>query len=116
MGTGTASDGELGNDSPKNTAEGNGSQPREVTLNDVAEALETGLEQSSDSLATAESSAKVADAAPRRIARKSGVLDEELRACVNPVKQARDAVNKQLFESEKFIKQVNQIEPQKNIW
>lgn len=95
---------------------GEGGQPREVTLNDVAEALETGLDQSLENLATTENNVKSADAGPRKIVRRSGVEDEEIRTCINPVNQARDGVRKQLFEAEKFIKQVNQIEPQKNIW
>jgi hypothetical protein len=95
---------------------GSGSEPREVTLNDVAEALETGLDQSLENLATVENNIKSADGEPRKIVRRSGVEDEEIRTCINPVNQARDGVKKQLFEAEKFIKQVDQIEPQKNIW
>ncbi|MFM2312190.1 MAG: hypothetical protein RLZZ04_1466 [Cyanobacteriota bacterium] len=104
-------------DNPSDLGSGvDGAQPREVTLNDVAEALETGLDKSLESLATAENNVKSADAGPRKIVRRSGVEEEEIRTCINPVDQARDGVRKQLFEAEKFIKQVNQIEPQKNIW
>ena len=94
----------------------NDSQPREVTLNEVADALNAALEQSLDNLAAAENNAQLADAAPRKIARRSAVSDQEIRACVNPVFEARDIVERQLAESEKFIEQINQIETQKNIW
>ncbi|MEM6611384.1 MAG: hypothetical protein AAF652_03850 [Cyanobacteria bacterium P01_C01_bin.72] len=94
----------------------NDSQPREVTLNEVADALNAALEKSLDNLAAAENNAQLADAAPRKIARRSAVSDQEIRACVNPVFEAQDLVERQLAESEKFIEQVNQIEPQKNIW
>lgn len=90
-------------------------QPRQVTFNEVAEALDASLERSLDNLAAAESDAKVASAEPRRIARRSAA-DDGIRACVNPVYEAREVVEKQLIESEKFIQQVNEIEPQKNIW
>ncbi|MEL6579854.1 MAG: hypothetical protein AAFQ14_08880 [Cyanobacteria bacterium J06621_12] len=95
---------------------GNSSQPREVSLNEVADALDAALEQSLDNLAAAENNAQLADAGPRRIARRSAVSNQDVRACVNPVFEARDLVERQLAESEKFIEQVNQIEPQKNIW
>lgn len=91
-------------------------QPRSVTINQVAEVLNTSLEQSLDNLAAAEQNAQLADAGPRRIARRSAVSDQDMRACVNPVYEARDVFERRLVESEKFIEQVNQIEPQKNIW
>ena len=94
----------------------NGSQPREVTLNEVAEALNNGLEQSLDNLAAAENKARLADSGPRRIARRSARSAGETRACINPVYEAREIVERQLLETEKFIEQVNEIEPQKNIW
>ena len=90
-------------------------QPRSVTLNQVAEVLDASLEQSWDNLAAAEQNAELAGAGPRRIARRSAVSDESI-ACINPVYEAQDAVEKQLMESEKFIEQVDRIEPQKNIW
>ena len=94
----------------------NASQPREVTLNEIAEVLDASLEQSLDNLAAAENNAKLAEAGPRRIARRSAVSDGSARACVNPVFEAREIVEQQLVETEKFIEQVDRIEPQKNIW
>ena len=102
-------------DSSEASSEENGSQPREVTLNEVAEALSNGLEKSLDNLATAENDAKLAESQPRRITRRSADKDET-RACVNPVFQAREIVERQLAEARKFIEQVNPIEPKKNIW
>ena len=90
-------------------------QPRAVTINEVAEALNSSLEQSLDNLAAAEQNAQLADAGPRRIARRSAD-EKDMRACVNPVYEAQDIVERQILESEKFIEQVDRIEPQKNIW
>ncbi|MEL6494309.1 MAG: hypothetical protein AAFQ41_04195 [Cyanobacteria bacterium J06623_7] len=95
---------------------GNIDQPRNVTLNEIAEVLDASLEQSLDNLAAAENDAKLADAGPRRIARRSAVDEQDMRACINPVFEARKQVETQLLETEKFIEQVDQIEPQKNIW
>lgn len=95
--------------------EGNANQPREVTLNEIAEALDASLEQSLDNLAAAENKAKQASAGPRRIARRS-TIGEQDGICVNPVFEAREIVERQLLETEKFIEQVDRIEPQKNIW
>lgn len=91
-------------------------QPREVTFSQVAEVLDASLERSLDNLAAAENDAKLANAEPRRIARRSAVSDGDVKACVNPVYEARETVERQLVESQKFIQQVNEIEPQKNIW
>ena len=93
-----------------------GSQPRVVTLNEVAEALDNSLGKSLDNLAAAENKAKLADSAPRRIARRSADNAGATRACINPVFEAREIVERQLIETEKFIEQVNEIEPQKSIW
>ena len=95
--------------------EGNANQPREVTLNQVAEVLDASLERSLDNLAAAENKARLADAQPRRIARRSAV-SEDKGVCINPVFEAREILKKQLMETEKFIEQVDRIEPQKNIW
>ena len=99
--------------SSKSCLEVNDTQPREVTINEIAEALEKGLEQSLDNLAAAEKKVQLAKAGPRRIARRSAIGN---RTCVNPVYQVREVIREQLNESKKFIEQVEQIEPQKNIW
>ena len=99
--------------STKTCLEVGDSQPREVTINEIAEALENGLEQSLDNLAAAERKVQLAKDGPRRIARRSAIGD---RTCVNPVYQVREVLREQLSESKKFIEQVEQIEPQKNIW
>ena len=86
-----------------------------VTINQVAEVLDASLELSLDNLAAAEQNAELANAEPRRIARRSAVSNEA-QACVNPVYEAREVVKRQTIESEKFIEQVDRIEPQKSIW
>ena len=111
-GSGTAN-GSIVDCSSKACLEASDSQPREITINDIAEALEKGLEQSLDNLAAAEKKVQLAKAGPRRIARRSSVGD---RACVNPVYQVREVIREQLNESKQFIEQVERIEPQKNIW
>jgi hypothetical protein len=115
-GTGFGRDpGDASGNSSGTSSEDNGSQPREVTLSEVAEALNNGLEKSLDNLATAENDAKLAESQPRRITRRSADREDET-TCVNPVSKAREIVKRQLAETEKFIEQVNPIEPKKNIW
>ncbi len=83
---------------------------RAVTLNDVAELLAGDLNQSLEQLAAAENAAKVADSAPRRIARRA------TKDCINPAFQARKTVESKLEQSKEFIEQVNQIQPEKAMW
>jgi len=82
---------------------------RAVTLNDVAELLGGDLDQSLNQLAAAENAAKVASG-PRRIARRA------TKDCINPAFQARKTVESKLEQSQKFIEQVNQIQPEKGMW
>ncbi|MGL6344295.1 MAG: hypothetical protein ACRC80_34760 [Waterburya sp.] len=100
--------------STKNCLAANGNQPKQITLNDLAKLLADNLNDSLDNLAAAEKSGQLANAAPRRIARRGTLSD--LRTCPNPAIEAREIVEKQLDESQKFIQQVNHIETQKNIW
>lgn len=93
---------------------GSDNQTTELTLNEVAEALQKNLQQSLDNLAAAEDKAKLADSGPRRITRRSS--EAEARECVDPVYEARQMAERQLKETKKFIQQVNQIEPEKNLW
>ncbi|HEY9770398.1 MAG TPA: hypothetical protein V6C71_18225 [Coleofasciculaceae cyanobacterium] len=103
-------------DSASGTDSGTGSdnQTTEVSLNEVAEALQKNLQQSLDNLAAVENEYKLADSGPRRIARRSS--EPEARECINPVYEARQMAKRQLEETKKFIEQVNQIEPEQNLW
>ncbi|MGF1591149.1 MAG: hypothetical protein ACFCU7_18250 [Pleurocapsa sp.] len=94
---------------------GSGSPTTEVTLNQISEALQKNLQQSLDNLAAAEDQTMLADSGPRRITRRSA-SEAEARECVNPVYEARQMAERQLKETKKFIEQVNQIEPDKNLW
>lgn len=117
---------------------GNG-ESQEVSLDQVAEVLGDNLEQSLDTLAAIENEASVADAGPRRIARRSSLnatcvcdpseprrisRNPEVKAggcCPNPDSnirelEARRIVQQQLEEAKKFIEQVEQIKPEKYIW
>ncbi len=98
------------------TGSGTGSdnQITEVTLNEVAEALQKNLQQSLDNVAAVENEAKLADSGPRRITRRSS--EAEARECVDPVYEARQMAERQLQETKKFIQQINQIEPEQNLW
>lgn len=120
---------------------GNG-KPQQVTLNEVADALGDSLEQSLDNLAALENETKVADAGPRRIARRSSLNDPQACGCSaseprrivrNPDDakfggccndsdlktrqlEARRIVDQQVEEAKKFIEQIDQIKPENNIW
>jgi hypothetical protein len=98
-----------GETSEESSGESSGNS-RAVTLNDVAELLAGDLNQSLEQLAAAENAAKVADSAPRRIARRA------TKDCINPAFQARKTVESKLEQSKEFIEQVNQIQPEKAMW
>ena len=98
------------NISRRNSSGDSSGSSRAVTLNDVAELLGGDLNQSLEQLAAAENTAKVADSAPRRIARRA------TKDCINPAFQARKTVESKLEQSKKFIEQVNQIQPEKAMW
>lgn len=110
--SGTGSGTDSGTDSGSASATGD-NQTTELTLNELAEALQKNLQQSLDNLAAAEDKAQLADSGPRRITRRSSA---EARECINPVYEARQMAERQLEETKKFIEQVNQIEPDKNLW
>lgn len=90
-------------------------QPREVSINDVAELLQTDLNKSLEQLTTVEAAVKTGGEAPRRIARRKNVADDT-RACVNPAIQVRQTVAEKLEQSQGFIEQVNQIDPNNGLW
>ncbi|MEM8827732.1 MAG: hypothetical protein AAGE96_00055 [Cyanobacteria bacterium P01_G01_bin.19] len=100
-------------------------ESQKLTLNDAAEILEDNLDASLKQLAEAETTRNEAVASgmerkPVRIYRRSA------QACPSPdfsTIEARKAelhqievVQKQLAESQKFIEQVNIIDPEANIW
>lgn len=90
-------------------------QPREVSINDVANLLQTDINQSLEQLSTVEAAVKAAEETPRRIARRRNVADET-RACVNPAIQVRKTVAEKLEQSQDFIEQVNQLTPNNELW
>lgn len=117
---------------------GNG-KPQKITLNEVAEALGDNLNQSLENLAAIENNPQIADAAPRRIVRRSSLNDLDLCGCSStqprrisrnpaattccsnsnvktPNLEARRIVKQQIAEAKKFIEQVNQVQPENNIW
>ncbi|MGD1921204.1 MAG: hypothetical protein ACFCAD_21345, partial [Pleurocapsa sp.] len=104
---------------------------QEITLNDAAELLENSLDTSAENLAAAEEKSRIA-ANTRRNA-----LDKEVRhiarnssSCPNPdysptqanqvdgssITEVREVLERQIAESQKFIEQVNLIDPERNLW
>ena len=90
-------------------------QPQEVSVNDVAELLQTDIDRSLEQLSEVEAAVKTAEAAPRRIARRRN-LAEGTRACINPAIQVRQQVAEKLEQSRDFIEEVNQIDPNNGLW
>lgn len=106
--------------------------PQDISLNDAAELLENSLDASAENLAAAEEQSRIA-ANTRRNA-----LDKEVRhitrnsnSCPNSdchsptqanqidkssVTEVREVLERQIAESQKFIEQVNLIDPEKNLW
>lgn len=90
-------------------------QPREVSINDVANLLQTDLNQSLEQLSNVEATVQAAEEAPRRIVRRRNVADET-RVCVNPAIQARQEAADKLKQSQDFIEDINQIDPNDALW
>lgn len=85
-----------------------GESTRAVTLNELAELIEDDLQQSLNDLAIAE---EIGDEEqPRRFVRRRS------SNCINPAIQARETVQTKLEESQQFIEQVEQLNPDNNIW
>ena len=102
---------------------------QEVSLNDVAKLLEDNIDASLDDLIAAE---KLNDgeseqaSITRRITRKNSCaarcVDSDCSAAERGqdsnrlTAEAREVVEKQLVESQKFIEQVNLVDPDNNLW
>jgi len=102
---------------------------QEVTLNDAAKLLEDNIDASLDDLIAAENlngGESEQASITRRITRKNSCaarcVDSDCSAAERGqdsnrlTAEAREVVEKQLVESQKFIEQVNLIDPDKNLW
>lgn len=87
-----------------------GESTRAITLNELAELMEKDLQQSLNDLAAAEAAEKRAEGQPRKFVRRRS------SDCVNPAIQAREIVSTKLEESQKFVEQIEQLNPDNNIW
>lgn len=83
-----------------------GESTKAVTLNELADLIEDDLQQSLNDLAAAEN----IDEQPRRFVRRRS------SNCINPAIQAREIVQTKLEESRQFIEQIEQLNPENNIW
>lgn len=85
-----------------------GESTKAITLNELANLIEDDLQQSLNDLAIAE---EIGDEEqPRRFVRRRS------SNCINPAIQARETVQTKLEESQQFIEQVEQLNPDNNIW
>ncbi|VEP12226.1 conserved exported hypothetical protein [Hyella patelloides LEGE 07179] len=87
-----------------------GEGTRAISLNDLAELIENDLQNSLNELAAAEAVEQRASNQPRKFVRRRSAN------CVNPAIQARQTVEKKLEESQKFVEQVDQLNPENSIW
>lgn len=85
-----------------------------ITLNDLAKLIEADLNQSLSDLAAAEALEQDIANQPRRIVRRRSSSDPN--ACVSPVAAARQEVTTKLEQSRQFLEQIEQFQPEKNIW
>ena len=84
-----------------------GESSKAITLNELADLIEDNLQQSLNDLAAAEN---LDDNQPRRFVRRRS------SDCINPAIQAREVVQAKLEESRQFIEQIEQLNPDNNIW
>lgn len=87
-----------------------GESTKAVTLNELADLIEDDLQQSLNELAAAEAAEEIGDNQPRRFVRRRS------SNCINPAIQARETVQTKLEESQQFIEQIEQLNPDNNIW
>jgi len=89
-----------------------------ISVNDLAKLVQTDLEDSMDSLVAAES----AERQPRRFARRRSSQDCNSSCVVGAngesqsVEQLQAEVAQKTAEAEKFVQQINQLDPENNIW
>jgi hypothetical protein len=84
-----------------------GESSKAITVNELADLIEDDLQQSLNDLAAAED---LDDNQPRRFVRRRS------SDCINPAIQAREVVQAKLEESRQFIEQIEQLNPDNNIW
>ena len=87
-----------------------GEGTRAISLNELAELIESDLQNSLQELAAAEALEQRASDRPRKFVRRRS------SNCINPAIQAREIVEQKLAESQKFVQQIEQINPENNIW
>ena len=87
-----------------------GESTKAISLNELAELIGEDLQNSLDNLIAAESAEQIAKNQPRRFVRRRS--DD----CVNPAIQAREDYSRRFKASQQFIEQMEQLNPEKNIW
>ena len=87
-----------------------GEGTRAISLNELAELIENDLQNSLQELAAAEASEQRANNQPRKFVRRRA------SNCISPAIQARKTAEQKLAESQKFVQQIEQLNPENNIW
>ena len=97
---------------------GSGGVLNNISINDLAKLVQTDLQESMDSLVDAESVEKQ----PRRFTRRRSNQDCNSSCVVGAngesqsVEQLQAEVAQKTADAQKFVQQINQLDPENNIW
>ena len=112
--------GDLGSGDSGSGNSGSGGVLNNISVNDLAKLVQTDLQDSMDSLVAAESAEQQQQQEPRRFARRRSDCNS---SCVvgtdgepQNIAQLEAEVAQKTAEAEKFVQQLNQLDPENSIW
>ncbi len=120
LGSGDLGSGDLGSGDSGSGNSGSGGVLNNISVNDLAKLVQTDLQDSMDSLVAAESAEQQQQQEPRRFARRRSDCNS---SCVvgtdgepQNIAQLEAEVAQKTAEAEKFVQQLNQLDPENSIW
>ena len=87
-----------------------GESTKAITLDELARLIERDLQQSLDDVAAAEALEQELQDRPRKFVRRRST------SCISPAIQARETYNRKLEQSQQFLEQMEQLNPNNSLW
>lgn len=87
-----------------------GEGTKAITLNELAELIENDLQQSLEAVAAAEALEQEVADKPRKFVRRRAT------DCISPAVQARETFNRKFQQSQEFLEQIKQLDPNNSVW
>ena len=120
LGSGDLGSGDSGSGDSGSGNSGSGGVLNNISVNDLAKLVQTDLQDSMDNLVAAESAEQQQQQEPRRFARRRSNCNS---SCVvgtdgepQNIAQLEAEVAQKTAEAEKFVQQLNQLDPENSIW